>query len=48
MINDNKKLCLIGTRQQTINQYFMFITFGEYDIDPALGVKNLGVWFDNK
>ena len=50
MINDDKtEFLLIGTRQQLaikINTA-LSITVGEYDIDPSLCERNLGVWFDS-
>ena len=46
MIKQN--FCLIGTRQQLAKiNTACSITVGEYDIDPSLCVRNLGVWFDS-
>ena len=50
MINDDKtEFLLIGTRQQLVIKIntVCSITVGEYDIDPSLCVRNLGVWFDS-
>ena len=50
MINDDKtEFLLIGTRQQLAKiNTACSITVGEYDIDPSLCVRNLGVWFDSR
>ena len=50
MINDDKtEFLLIGTRQQLAKiNTVCSITVGEYDIDPSLCVRNLGVWFDSQ
>ena len=49
MINDDKtEFLLIGTRQQLAKiNTACSTTVSEYDIDPSLCVRNLGVWFDN-
>ena len=49
MINDDKtEFLLIGSRQQLAKiNTACSITVGEYDIDPSLCVRNLGVWFDS-
>ena len=49
MINDdNTEFLLIGTRQQLAKiNTACIITVGEYDINPGLCVRNLGVWFDS-
>ena len=50
MINDHDKteFLLIGTRQQLSKiNIACSVTVGEYDIDPSLCVRNLGVWFDS-
>ena len=49
MINDEKtEFLLIGSRQQLAKiNTACSITVGEYDIDPSLCVRNLGVWFDS-
>ena len=49
MIGDGKtEFLLIGTRQQLAKiNTVCNITVGEYDINPGLCVRNLGVWFDS-
>ena len=50
MINDDKtEFLLIGTRKQLAKiNTARSITVGEYDIDPGLCARNLGVWFDSQ
>ena len=50
MINDDKtEFLLIGTRKQLAKiNTACSITVGEYDIDPSLCARNLGVWFDSQ
>ena len=50
MINDDKtEFLLLGTRKQLAkNNTACSITVGEYDIDPCLCARNLGVWFDSQ
>ena len=50
MINDDKtEFLLIGTRKQLAKiNTACSITVGEYDIDPGLCARNLGVWFDSQ
>ena len=44
--NDKTEFLLIGTWQQLANiNTACSITVGEYDFDPSLCVRNLGVWF---
>ena len=50
MINDDKtEFLLTGTRQQLANiSTACSVTVGEYDIDPSLSVRYLGVRFDSQ
>ena len=50
MITDDKtEFLLTGTRQQLAKiNTACSVTVGEYDIDPSLCIRYLGVWFDSQ